>query len=117
MDNTFGELSDQELACVYLALSGMFRTGDAHFWLHDPRKERPRYPMGPLGVSFPLPAGPQSNALFRLGRSLHSEVEKRGRVRIATYLPEDFHWAFESWESFCNELADAYESGPRRALR
>ncbi len=126
MNGPFTDLSDQELACLYEALGGMLCSDSASHWMHDPEEAAGagagRGPSSVGQAPAPLarhdtimpPAGPDRNLLFRLGRLLHAESERRGLETLATILPRDFEWRFASWEAFCEAICASYEHRPRR---
>lgn len=118
MTNPFEQLSDQQLACLYVALDTFLRAENAHDWLHDDG-QLPSHVVQPgrSAGRFPIPAGPDENILFRLGNAAHTESARRGLARIRVLLPPNFEFPFASWDDFCGILSETYEKRARQTAR
>lgn len=48
----------------------------------------------------------EENIVFRLGRKVHGEAERRGLDRLLPWVPPGFNWPFENWDTFQALAAD-----------
>lgn len=89
----FARITDQELACVYLALLTYTLSSKAAAWLCD------EFPHGGNVA--------ESNPLFSVGHQAHLEIHRRGVDRFGSLLPPHLGFPFESWDSFCRAVHES----------
>ncbi len=89
----FSRVTDQELACIYLALLSYALSSDAAVWLCG------EFPRGGDTA--------EANPLYSVGHQAHQEIHRRGRARFGALLPSDVGFPFESWEHFCRAVHEA----------
>lgn len=89
----FTRLTNQELACIYLALVSYALSHDYAGWLCR------EFPRGGEAA--------EANPLYQVGRAAHDEITRRGRASFGALIPAEVGYPFESWETFCRAVHEA----------